>query len=113
MDKELFDVSISIPIPGNAPPQIGQVDTGSYELDPRTKTLIWKIGHLDASNGSGMLEFTVQSEDINGFYPLSVHFESKSLFCDVGVNQVLGSSNGEGLEFALDKSLLTEKYTVE
>ena len=111
-DKELYDVSISIPIPGQSPPQMGQMDTGTYELDPRQKRLNWMIPHLDSANGAGMLEFSVQSEDVNGFYPIQVQFSSKSLFCDISIRQVSGA-NGEPLEFASDQLLETDKYTVE
>jgi hypothetical protein len=80
----LFNVNIVIPLPGHSPPKVGECD-GSYTVDASRKCLIWKIPMIDSSNSSGMIEFAVSSEDVDGLFPIRATFSSKSLFCELQV----------------------------
>jgi hypothetical protein len=98
-------------VSGQGMPSIGQAD-GEYTVDPRKRCILWSIPLLDSSNASGMLEFSVQSEDLSAFYPIQVSFLSKSLFCDVQVEQITSLTTGGVLDYAAEKSLGTESYSV-
>ena len=83
--QELYNVSVIIPLPGHSAPRVGDCN-GSYSVDPSIKCLIWKIPLIDSSNSSGMIEFTVSSEDVDSLFPIQATFSSKSLFCELQVN---------------------------
>ncbi|KAI9197456.1 uncharacterized protein BJ171DRAFT_519581 [Polychytrium aggregatum] len=108
---ELHDVVISIPYPGGAPPKIGDLE-GHYNINRAAHTLEWQLPLVDRSNASGVLEFSVQSEDVDGFYPIKVNFFSPRLICAVAVADIQTTDSGSPVQFSKETSLTVEDYSV-
>ncbi|KAJ3042483.1 Coatomer subunit delta [Rhizophlyctis rosea] len=107
---ELRDVVISIPYPGNGVPTIGDVE-GHYQIDRQHHTIEWQLPIIDQSNKSGVLEFSVPSEDVGAFFPIRATFSAPSTFCQIDVTDV-NSIQGEGVAFSKEVALQTEEYVV-
>ena len=58
-----------------------------------------------------MMEFTVNNEDISGFYPIQITFTSHSLFCNSEILD-LKDVNGLTLEYESKKVLTSGDYLV-
>ncbi|TPX37034.1 hypothetical protein SmJEL517_g00828 [Synchytrium microbalum] len=108
---ELRDVVIAIPYPGSTPPTIGDLE-GSYRVDRQKRVIEWQLPVIDTSNRSGVLEFSVNSEDVNGFYPIMVNFRASRTFCDVTVVNISHVDDGSELTFTRDISVTTEEYKI-
>ncbi|KAJ3050175.1 Coatomer subunit delta [Rhizophlyctis rosea] len=107
---ELRDVVISIPYPGNGVPTIGDVE-GHYQIDRQHHTIEWQLPIIDQSNKSGVLEFSVPSEDVSAFFPIRATFTSSTTFCEIDVAEV-NSIQGESVVFSKEVMLQTEEYVV-
>ncbi|KAJ3294296.1 Coatomer subunit delta [Borealophlyctis nickersoniae] len=107
---ELRDVVISIPYPGTGTPTIGDVE-GHYQLDRQHHIIQWQLPIIDQSNKSGVLEFTVPSEDVGGFFPIKASFSALQTFCDVAILDVV-SIHGDRVPFSKEAVLTTEDYSV-
>ena len=99
---ELHDVRIRIPLPTNSGnPTIGSVD-GSYKYDrfsplfqniqlhshcmsSKKSTLEWQVALIDSSNKEGSLEFTVNGNRADDFFPVEVSFTSPRTYAAVEV----------------------------
>ena len=66
---------------------------------------------IDSSNSSGVLEFTVNDEDISAFFPIDIAFASNHSFCGVGVAGV-SAVDGAELPFSAETVLSTKEYIV-
>ncbi|KAI9100618.1 hypothetical protein DFS34DRAFT_615237 [Phlyctochytrium arcticum] len=108
---ELRDVIISIPYPGNTPPTIAEATEGTTDVDRGRRFIQWQIPNIDASNRSGVLEFSVQADDTAGFFPIRASFSSAKTFCGIAI-QTVTSVDGNGVDFSQDTVLLTEEYSV-
>ncbi|KAI8802419.1 hypothetical protein BJ742DRAFT_541575 [Cladochytrium replicatum] len=108
---ELRDVVISIPYPGGVPPSIGDAE-GSYRVDKQKRSIEWEIPFIDASNRSGVLEFSVPSEDVSGFYPISAKFHSVKTLTKVEVDRVVSVADGSSVAFAKNGGFEVEEYLV-
>ncbi|KAJ3201835.1 Coatomer subunit delta, partial [Clydaea vesicula] len=106
-DMELRDVIISIPFPGNSPPSIGDVE-GDYFIDKQKRQIDWQLPLIDNSNASGVLEFTVNSDDTNAFFPVNVIFNSVKTFCDVKVVDVVEFNSGSPIQSSKEVLLTTD-----
>ncbi|KNC96513.1 coatomer subunit delta [Spizellomyces punctatus DAOM BR117] len=109
-ELELRDVIISIPYPGNTPPTVGDVE-GHYEIDRARRFIQWQLPIIDQSNKSGLLEFSVNTDDTAAFFPIVASFTSGKTFCSIGIRDVT-SVNGAPISFSQDTVLLTEDYKV-
>ncbi|KAJ3220352.1 Coatomer subunit delta [Dinochytrium kinnereticum] len=107
---DLREVSIIIPYPGNAAPTIGDVE-GHYRVDRQRKFIEWQLPLIDQSNKSGVLEFSVDSEDVAGFFPIQVQFTSNKTMSDIEVVDAMGG-DGARLQFSKESRLVTDSYTV-
>lgn len=108
---ELHDVRISIPLGSSVAPEIASAD-GSYRHNSQEGTLLWSMDLLDQSNKMGSLEFNIASRDAEAFFPITVSFASKQLFCDVKVAGVVNTENDTPLQYGFTASLTTDSYTV-
>ncbi|CAM9972561.1 unnamed protein product [Ascophyllum nodosum] len=108
---ELHDVRITIPLGSSAVPEIAAAD-GSYRHNSQEGTLVWSMDLLDQSNKTGSLEFNIASRDTEAFFPITVTFASKQLFCDVQVAGVVNAENNSPIQYGYTASLTTESYTV-
>ena len=107
---QLHNVTVIIPYPGDAPPKVGDI-SGSYSIDRQKRIIQWTIDVIDKSNASGLLEFTVQSEDLNSFYPINIYFTATQLLNGIVVSGADLIDGGQA-QMSIEKTLLTESYQV-
>lgn len=82
---ELHNVCIIIPYSGQVT-QPGTAGTGTCVVDRQSNTIKWTIDKIEhALNAEGLLEFSIDSEDVSILYPIQVHFTSTSGFVDLKV----------------------------
>lgn len=94
------------------PPVINNV-AGSYALDPRTRSLVWTIPFINSSNTEGTLEYTIDSEDVNLFFPIRVSFRVlKRSVVGVDVLSVENLDTGAPVSYGKDVSCVVESYEV-
>lgn len=112
VDYDLQGVVIAIPLPhlGHAP-TVNQVD-GDWRYDSRGSALIWTIDLIDNTNRSGSLEFVVPACDPEVFYPVEVQFSSPHIFCDIAVETVSNTQNGDPVKYGTKSGLSTASYQV-
>ena len=63
---------VVIPLPGSAgghAPTVNSCD-GDWRYDSRRGALVWSVELVDASNGSGALEFVTPAADSDAFFPI-------------------------------------------
>lgn len=70
---------------------MGEVD-GLYEIDKQHRIIEWQLPIVDASNRSGSLEFTVNTDNVNAFFPIKVTFNSSKSLFDLDVSVVRGGA---------------------
>ncbi|TPX72001.1 hypothetical protein CcCBS67573_g05988 [Chytriomyces confervae] len=109
---ELRDVVISVPYPGSSDPVIQSADGHSYQVNRAARTIEWQLPLIDTRNKSGVLEFTVQDEDVNGFFPIRVSFTSARPYCSVSVGEVAAVADGSPVAFSQEVVLMTEDYSI-
>ncbi|KAH6564360.1 hypothetical protein BASA50_002157 [Batrachochytrium salamandrivorans] len=107
---ELRDVLISIPYPGGHVPTVGDVE-GHYEIDRQKLLVQWSLPLIDASNASGVLEFSVSGEDVGGFFPIQISFTSSKLLNSVQITNV-DAVDGGAAAFSVDTVLRSDLYQV-
>ncbi len=61
---------------------------GGYHHDSRKSRLEWQLPHIDDSNKSGQLEFSIKGHPAD-FFPVTVTFTSSHAFCDIEVHAFL------------------------
>ena len=74
---ELSNVSIIIPFTGQVS-QPGTAGTGTCSVDRQSSTIVWNLPFITADSlSSGVLEFSMDSENTAVLYPIQIHFTSK------------------------------------
>ncbi|EEC01081.1 coatomer delta subunit, putative [Ixodes scapularis] len=96
--------------PGAAAPVVNECE-GDYSFDGRKGLLEWQLPVIDASNKSGSMEFSAQGKP-NDFYPVTVNFVSKTLYCDMRVLDVVSVDDEAPVKHSLNTYLIVEKYEV-
>merc|ERR1711968_314935 len=110
--KELHDVRIRIPLGTSESPGIISID-GSHRFNPQTCELLWELQFIDKSNPTWSLEFTIAQKDPDSFFPITVEFNSKELFCNVEVAAVTSVGSGTPIQYGYSKGLTTDEYFIE
>ncbi|KAJ3315784.1 Coatomer subunit delta [Blyttiomyces sp. JEL0837] len=108
---ELRDVSISIPYPGSADPVIHSAEGYPYKIERQRKTIDWLIPLIDQTNKSGVLEFTINEEDVGAFFPIRVSFVSNKSYCRVEAAAVT-SLDGTPIHFSQEAIVSPEDYSI-
>mmetsp|Transcript_22268 Transcript_22268/g.30505 ORF Transcript_22268/g.30505 Transcript_22268/m.30505 type:complete len:527 (+) Transcript_22268:32-1612(+) len=108
---ELHDVRIRIPL-GTADPPTVLSAVGSHKHLASSGELLWELALIDPSNSTGSLEFSIQQRNADAFFPISVAFSSKQLYCSVDVAAVRGLTDGAPIQYGLSKGLSSEEYTI-
>lgn len=108
---ELNNVVISIPLMPGAPAPVVNECEGDYSFDSRKNLLEWQLPVIDATNKSGSMEFSAQGKP-NDFYPVSVNFVSKTLYCDMRVLDVVSVDDEAPVKHSLNTYLIVDKYEV-
>ena len=129
-EMKLENVDILIPLGSSEMPQIAHID-GQYRHKPSNGSLVWHLDCIDSSyvtnstsesecvsnvncrNSSGTLEFSIHGSNMDGFFPVSISFFSRNVYCDVQVEAVfLAEDHSSNIEFGFDKLLSTESYQI-
>jgi coatomer subunit delta len=109
--QELHDVRICIPLGTSSSPNILSID-GSYRLNSANSELVWELAIIDSSNSSGSLEFSIQQRDTNAFFPISVHFSSKQLYCPIDITEVTTAVNDSPVMFGYSKAMSSAEFII-
>lgn len=107
---ELHDVRIHIPLQTSAAPSISLCD-GAHRYVAGAQELVWEIAHIDGSNASGSLEFSIAQKDTDAFFPINVHFSAQSLLCPVRVVDVL-SVGKTPIRHGIAAGMSSEEYVI-
>uniref|UniRef100_A0A5S6QGL6 Coatomer subunit delta n=1 Tax=Trichuris muris TaxID=70415 RepID=A0A5S6QGL6_TRIMR len=109
---QLEDVCITVPLPQlSTAPVISECD-GEYQYDRARQCLRWRLQLIDSSNKQGALEFTTASGSAANFFPVTVQFTSKTLFCPIKVDDVVIVDSGLSAKFSLETKLSTDVYEI-
>lgn len=111
-DKVLHGVRVRIPLGTSESPVILNMD-GTHRHSASAQEMIWELDLIDASNSSGSLEFTIAQKNADAFFPITVQFESQSLFCQLEVAGVRTADNSGPIQYGIQKSMGTDEYIIE
>jgi hypothetical protein len=96
---------------GSGAPTVGEVD-GMYEIDKQHRIIEWQLPIVDSSNRSGNLEFSVNTDNVNAFFPIKVTFNSSKSLFDLDITDVLNVDDDTPVVFSKEISLGTEEYQI-
>ncbi|XP_076325619.1 coatomer subunit delta isoform X1 [Tachypleus tridentatus] len=110
-NMELNDVLISISLPSGPSNLIVNECDGEYHHDSRKNVLEWRVPLIDVTNKTGAMEFSCNGgpED---FFPVTVNFYSKTLFCNILVRDVTLVEGSEPVKYSSDAILIVDKFEV-
>ncbi|EPQ30933.1 uncharacterized protein PFL1_01831 [Pseudozyma flocculosa PF-1] len=112
---ELRHVVISIPLPDDAFPSVGECAEGTWAVNEATNALEWSLDSISsADNKSGSLEFSVSSgaDDVDVFFPVRVDFVCQRTLCQVQVASATLSETGAATPFSQQSVLSADNYIV-
>lgn len=108
---ELNDVVITIPVlSGVGAPVITSCE-GGYHHDSRKSRLEWQLPHIDDSNKSGQLEFSIKGHP-SDFFPVTVTFTSTSAYCDIEMLDVRTVDDEAPVKFSKAINFTVDKYEI-
>ncbi|EIW87395.1 hypothetical protein CONPUDRAFT_116631 [Coniophora puteana RWD-64-598 SS2] len=107
----LYDVVISIPLPAGSYPTVAS-HTGTYEVNPSTHSLDWRLSKISPDERDGSLEFTVGGDDAGAFFPVRVNFVGQGSIAGIAVEKVMRADGGEEPPFSVDSIVLSDDYLV-
>ncbi|KAI5743908.1 hypothetical protein M8J77_023556 [Diaphorina citri] len=110
-EKELNQVTISIPLPLHCTPNVTECD-GDYNYDARKNTLTWSLALIDSSNKSGALEFSAPSASQSDFFPLQVSFSCNQSYANIKCTEVKLVEDESPAKFSSETVLFTQKYEI-
>ena len=105
-------MKIRIPLGTSDTPVILNMD-GTHRHSPSNQEMIWEIDLIDKSNSSGSLEFTIAQKNSEAFFPITVQFESQTLFCNIDVVNVRSADGSTPIQYGLQKSMGADEYMIE
>ncbi|KAM0786016.1 hypothetical protein ACM66B_006832 [Microbotryomycetes sp. NB124-2] len=111
----LHNVLISLALPHGSQPTISEAPSqGSFSLSHDGSRLDWVLEEVSDAAGttSGSMEFEVEGDDVDAFFPVVVDFISQKGVCGVEVLGVSNPSDNSAFEFSVDSLLDVEKYQV-
>ncbi|SCZ94410.1 BZ3500_MvSof-1268-A1-R1_Chr12-2g03881 [Microbotryum saponariae] len=111
----LHNVLISIALPPGSQPALSEAPAnGSYSLNPETSRLDWVIDEVSVAAGttSGSLEFEVDGDDVDAFFPVVVDFVSQKGLSGVEILSVTSPADQSQVDFSIDSLLAVDKYEV-
>ncbi|KAG4304325.1 hypothetical protein PORY_002300 [Pneumocystis oryctolagi] len=93
---ELYNVLISIPI------QFSSVQETSEEIivNSENKSLEWKISKINSFNKSDCKKITINKNDIQSCFPISVYFNMKALIFDIDIIKAELVNTGKIISFS-------------
>ena len=113
-DVTLENVQILIPLgTTSAAPQITTCDVGSHRHNSRKGFLEWNIDYIDSSNGSANLEFTIDGDSEEMYFPVQVNFMSKDLLSGVSVDEAVVDGKEDELLYKVASRLVVDNYVID
>ncbi|EQC41760.1 hypothetical protein SDRG_00623 [Saprolegnia diclina VS20] len=114
MDRNmtLENVNIVIPLGATDLPAVSHID-GDYRHNAADGALLWHLDSISGANSSGSLEFSIRGTDLDAFFPISVSFFSRSIYCDLSVDSVLRIADNAPVKYGFDQLLSTDAYVVQ
>lgn len=110
-DMELNDVVISIPVPSGVGAPVVSECEGEYHYNNRKNILEWNLPLIDSSNKTGSMEFSINGHP-DDFFPVTVSFVSKRLYCDIELNEVKMASDDSPVKFSSEVIFFVDKYEI-
>ncbi|GMT20745.1 hypothetical protein PFISCL1PPCAC_12042, partial [Pristionchus fissidentatus] len=110
-DMTLNDVVITVPLPTSTTPVVSECE-GSYEYQKSRNQLVWTIPVIDASNGSGVLEFVTPNGAADHFFPVSLRFASTDLLVDIAVEDAQKMDGSESVSYSSITNFVVDKYDI-
>ena len=86
--------------------------SGEWLLNPSSHRLDWTIPLVNAEDRTGTLEFSINGNDVNSFFPVQVSFVGLGNTVGVRVASVSRVDNGEDVVFSEDAGFITDNYLV-
>ena len=86
--------------------------SGEWQLNPSSHRLDWTIPLVKGEDRTGSLEFSINGNDVNAFFPVQVSFVGLGNTVGVRVASVSQVDNGEDVVFSEDASFITDNYLV-
>ena len=113
-DVTLENVQILIPLGTTTDaPQITTCDVGSHRHNSRKGFLEWNIDYIDSSNGTANLEFTINGDTEESYFPVQVNFSSKNLLSSVNVDEVAVVNMEDELLYKVASRLVVDNYVID
>lgn len=110
-DMVLTDVNILIPLGTASAPSIESID-GQFKYDATNCLLCWHHDVVNSGNTTGSIEFSIDGDDVNSFFPVQVMFKSQSFMCPIVITGVTSSETGAPIPNSMTKSVIPESYTI-
>jgi len=107
----LYDLVISIPLPAGSYPTVAP-HSGEWQLNPSSHRLDWTIPLVNAEDRSGSLEFSINGNDVNAFFPVQVSFVGLGNTVGLRVASVSRVDNDEDVVYSEDASFNIDSYLV-
>lgn len=89
---------------------------GTCDVNPETHTLDWSLPEIDPADDearSGLLEFSIPSDDSAAFYPIAVDMCSVKSHVDVDVTAaMLPANEDQAVDFSVDRLCRAEDYLI-
>jgi hypothetical protein len=104
-------VVVAIPIPAGTKPRVGECD-GMYTHNKSNGTLDWEIARIDADNTSGTMEFSIDTDDVDAFFPVQVVFQCPTTFTGIDVEDIVTVDDNAPITYSKEVVLLPEEYSV-
>jgi hypothetical protein len=86
--------------------------TGDYSVDSGSNTLQWSVPTISSDQSTGALEFSVETDDTEAFYPVKASFIAPTSLAGVLVAAVTGNDDGEEVTFSQDATVSADEYQV-
>jgi hypothetical protein len=111
---ELHQVQVRVPLGTTAAPEIISAEAGSQSF--ANGELLWELPLINTNNATGSLEFNLAQSDAESFFPITVTFLSRRLFCDIGVESVSSTQSGLAIAYGSSRMLCVDEqanYIIE
>ena len=73
----------------------------------------WNIDYIDSSNGTANLEFTINGDTEEAYFPVQVNFSSKNLLSSVNVDEVAVVDMEDELLYKVASRLVVDNYVID
>jgi len=111
-DLVLNDVNILLPLGTQNPPAIESID-GEFKHDPTAGMMCWHFDTVSGSeNSTGSLEFSVDGNNPEVFFPVQIGFRSETLLCPIQITGITNAASGAPIPNNTTKQFTPETYQV-